>query len=57
MRIALLCVLLAGCAAPHQPERDGVWINTPRELVRCDQRGDEIVCRSVRSVRVEEAGL
>lgn len=57
MRVMLLCLLLAGCAAPHAPEKDGVWINVPRELVRCYPHGDALVCRSYRAVPVEEVGL
>lgn len=54
MRWTLLCLLLAGCAAPHEPERDGVWISVPREVVRCEQRPEGVVCRSYLALPVVE---
>lgn len=59
MRPLLLvaCVVLSACTTPpHTPERDGVWITKPREMVRCWETKEGVICRSDRVIQAESLG-
>lgn len=58
-RVLLVAVMvLTGCATPrHEPERDGIWIHKPRELIQCEQTPAGVVCRGRRSIPAEEVGV
>lgn len=57
--IVLAAVALNGCATPHNPERDGVWIwiHRPREIIQCEQTPAGVVCRGRHSIPAEEVGV
>ena len=56
--ILLSAVFLAGCATPrHEPEREGIWIHKPRELIQCEQTPAGVVCRGRRSIPAEDVGV
>lgn len=53
----LAALFLTACTTPpHTPERDGVWITKPREMVRCWETKEGVVCRSDRVIQAESLG-
>lgn len=53
-----IVLVFGGCAATHQPEKDGVWISVPKSQVQCVRvREEQVVCKSINQIPVEESGI